>query len=159
MKKVFMSGLILSLALLTLSGTANAAAAATEGEGTYFGNMGRNFKRGFVNMISSPLEIPITVKQYHYEKEGAPVLRHFAGIIDGSAQTALRLGSGAYDVLVAFIPGEQDVAPLEPGTLFEGDAWTVQPIRAPAAYDSSRSLEQEQHQVMREQIRHREDQK
>ena len=76
MKKVFMLGLFLSMTLAVISPIrfANAMvdadyddeAVAKKGmstgtveSGTYFENMGRNFKRGFTNILSSPLEIPI----------------------------------------------------------------------------------------------------
>ena len=173
MKKVFMLGLFLSMTLAVVSPIrfANAMvdadyddeAVAKKGmstgtveSGTYFENMGRNFKRGFTNILSSPLEIPITIKQYHYEKEGAPILRGIVGFLDGTFQMGLRLGSGAYDVLVAFLPWEQDVAPLEPGTLFEGDAWEVTPIHAPSDDDSLTDLAVEQDRFVREQVEHAE---
>ena len=48
------------------------------------------------------------------------------------------------------------MAPLEPGTLFEGDAWEVTPIHAPPDDDSATDLAVEQDRFVREQVEHAE---
>ena len=90
---------------------------AAAGEGTYFGNMKRDLGRGLANIVTSPLEIPITVQEYH-EKSGRPLIRHTAGFFDGSMQFVERFGSGFWDLFYAFVPGDQEGLPPTPETLF-----------------------------------------
>lgn len=97
------------------SNTAEAGGSATSGD--YVENMKRDLLRGVKNVIGSPLEIPITVQEYH-EKAGRPVIRHIAGLLDGGFQMATRFGSGAWDFVAAFIPGHQQGMPVDPETLF-----------------------------------------
>ena len=85
--------------------------------GTYFNNMGRDLKRGFINMVSSPLEIPIGIQKAH-ESAGYPGVRHFEGFLDGSFNTLKRFGSGFWDWVVAWVPSDQEGVPLKPETLF-----------------------------------------
>ena len=87
------------------------------GEDTYFGNMKRDLGRGFRNVVSSPLEIPITIQEYH-EKAGWPIVRHLVGLADGTVQWIERAGSGVWDLVAAFIPGGQEGLPPKPETLF-----------------------------------------
>ena len=101
------------ISLLFLAGGPSALA----GEATYFGNMRRDFVRGLKNVISSPLEIPITIQEYH-EKAGYPLVRHTAGFFDGFVQFAERLGSGLWDFVSMLIPGDQEGLPPNPETLF-----------------------------------------
>ena len=91
--------------------------AGTQGSSTYTTNMKSTLVRGLKNIVGSPLEIPITIQEYH-EKEGKPVIRHVAGLVDGSFQTVLRFGSGAWDLVAAFLPGHQEGMPVDPETLF-----------------------------------------
>ncbi len=104
--------LILTLVFgLFLSGRAWAA------EGTYWGNWKRDSGRGVKNVLSSPLEIPITVQAYH-EKAGYPVVRHTAGFFDGVVKFVERAGSGLWDLITMWIPGDQEGLPPKPETLF-----------------------------------------
>ena len=90
---------------------------ALAGEGAYGGNMRRDFVRGLKNVISSPLEIPITIQEYH-EKAGRPLVRHIAGFFDGAVQCVERAASGLWDFVVMWLPGDQEGLPPKPETLF-----------------------------------------
>jgi hypothetical protein len=83
----------------------------------YFSNLGRDYVRGFKNVISCPLEIPITIREYH-GKEGYPVFLHIAGFVDGTFQMITRGGSGLWDFGAGVLPGDQDGYPPTPETLF-----------------------------------------
>ncbi len=85
--------------------------------GTYFNNMGHDLKRGLINMVSSPLEIPIGIQKAH-ESAGYPGVRHFEGLLNGSFNTLKRFGSGFWDWVVAWVPSHQEGVPLKPETLF-----------------------------------------
>ena len=112
MKKTFLFLLLVS-ALTLLQ-----ARPVLAGEGTYLGNMKRDFVRGIKNVVSSPLEIPITIQEYH-EKAGRPGVRHLAGFFDGAVQSVERAGSGLWDLCFAmWIPGDQEGLPPKPETLF-----------------------------------------
>ena len=80
-------------------------------------NMQADFVRGFKNLAGAIFEIPITIQEYH-EGSGRPVIRHAAGLIDGLFQGVVRLGSGAWDMVAALIPGHQEGLPVDPETLF-----------------------------------------
>ncbi len=100
------------LCLLLLASPAFAA----EGD-SYGKNFVRAWKRGFTNVLTAPLEIPVTIQEYH-EKAGRPVIRHTAGFVDGTCQMIERAASGLVDVFAAFLPGMQDGIPVKPETLF-----------------------------------------
>ena len=85
--------------------------------GSYCQNMKHDLSRGFKNILSSPLEIPITIQEYH-ESAGYPVIRHTIGFFDGTFRMIKRAGSGLWDFVVALIPGDQEGLPLNPETLF-----------------------------------------
>ena len=91
--------------------------AAMKSSGDYKENMKHSLVRGLKNIVGAPLEIPITIQEYH-EREGRPVIRHIAGLIDGSFQMLVRFGSGAWDLVAAFIPEHQEGMPVDPETLF-----------------------------------------
>ena len=83
----------------------------------YFKNMGQDYWRGLKNVITGPLEIPITVQDYH-EQAGAPVIRHLAGFVDGTFRALTRMGSGLFDFMAGVLPGYQEGFPVKPETLF-----------------------------------------
>ena len=85
--------------------------------GGYWANMLHDDVRGVKNVLSSPLEIPITVGEYD-QKPGRPFVRQMAGAADGIVQMAARAGSGLWDFLAALVPGNQEGLPVEPETLF-----------------------------------------
>ena len=84
----------------------------------YFKNMASNWKRGLTNIVTCPLEIPITVTKYHKEDKGLPGVRHAAGFADGTVRTASRGISGIWDIVMSFVPGDQGGALVKPATLF-----------------------------------------
>ncbi len=84
----------------------------------YFQNMARDWARGMTNIVSSPLEIPITIMKHHKEDPSAPVVRESAGLVDGIVRTVTRAGSGVWDLVVSLFPGDQEGAPMKPETLF-----------------------------------------
>lgn len=94
-----------------------AASSASAGEASYPVQFGRALKRGLTNAVTAPLEIPITMQEYH-EKAGRPGLRHAVGFVDGTAQLVERFGSGVFDIISAPIPGQQNGVPVKPETLF-----------------------------------------
>ena len=104
-----------SMAVLLVLMLAFSVAPAFAGE--YQDNMQSNFVRGFKNVISGWMEIPITIQEYH-NGEGRPVIRHISGVFDGLFQTLVRTGSGAWDFIAAFIPDNQAGMPVDPETLF-----------------------------------------
>ncbi len=97
------------LAFTAFSGPAEA--------GEYFRNMKRDFARGSLNIVTFPLEIPMTFQRYH-EASGAPVARHMAGLADGIWRGVARCGSGFWDFAAAITPGIQEGLPADPETLF-----------------------------------------
>lgn len=84
----------------------------------YFKGMAHSWSRGFTNIVSSPLEIPVTITKYHREDPNPPVIKHAAGLVDGIVRTVARCGSGMWDLAVGLIPGNQEGAPVKPETLF-----------------------------------------
>lgn len=86
-------------------------------EKPYWDNWKRDFGRGVKNVLSSPLEIPITIQDYH-EKAGYPVVRHTTGFFDGTVKFVERAGSGLWDLITMWIPGDQEGLPPTPETLF-----------------------------------------
>ncbi|MBI3313188.1 MAG: hypothetical protein HYZ83_03010 [Candidatus Omnitrophica bacterium] len=105
--------IMMALFLLTLF--SHPVFAAGTGGG-YWDNLGKAYKRGFTNILTSPLEIPITIQEYH-EKSGRPVIRHLAGLLDGALQTITRLSSGGWDLFAGWVPGIQEGIPPTPETL------------------------------------------
>lgn len=86
---------------------------ALSAEESYTQNLKRDLSRGLINIVSSPLEIPITMQKYH-EQAGYPGVRHIEGFFDGTFRMLERAGSGIWDWIVAWIPGDQDGIPPEP---------------------------------------------
>jgi hypothetical protein len=85
----------------------------------YFGQLGYTFARGVKNIVSSPWEIPYTIRKHDQTDNGNPrVFRDAAGFFDGILRTLTRLGDGVWDLGWAFVPGEQEGLPLEPETFF-----------------------------------------
>lgn len=92
---------------------------APAGEPGYFDELGRAFNRGVKNVVSAPWEIPYTIGQYDQKNDGNSIFfRETAGLFDGIFRTLTRFGCGAWDMLWAFVPGEQDGLPLKPETFF-----------------------------------------
>lgn len=64
----------------------------------------KKFKRGTINIVTSPLEIPKQAKASLKEEQESEKTKHkpiriFSGLVKGIANTALRAGSGVVDVL------------------------------------------------------------
>jgi hypothetical protein len=106
-KKIFFLLVFLLLQNIT-------AYAADEG---YFKLMKRDLSRGLQNIVTFPLEIPITMQEYH-ESAGLPFVRQLTGAVDGTFQGIARFGSGAWDLLAAWTPGIQEGLPVNPETIF-----------------------------------------
>ncbi len=88
----------------------------------YFKNLAHDWGRGLTNIVSCPLEIPITVMKYHNEDKGLPGVRHVAGLTDGLIRTVMRFTAGAWDLVTGFVQGDQEGAIIKPDTLFEKTA-------------------------------------
>src|SRR5690349_5265667 len=108
----------ITVMILALGLPASARAEGKSSEKSYWHNWGYDMKRGFKNIITSPLEIPMTIQDYH-ERSGPPVIRHLGGLGDGVMQMFTRAGSGIWDwIWAAWIPGAQEGYPPDPETLF-----------------------------------------
>ncbi len=102
--------------ILAAAGMALAAAPALAGD-EYQEKLESGLTRSLKNILGAPLEIPLTIRQYH-QGEGRPVIRHTAGFFDGTFRMIAREFSGLTDTVLVFLPGEQDGIPLSPETLF-----------------------------------------
>ncbi len=110
------TGLVLSILLLLLCVASSAVFAEQPG---YFAQMGKTFTRGIKNIVSFPVEIPATIREYDQKTDGNPrVFRDIAGFFDGTFRAVTRLGCGAWDVVWCSIPGDQEGLPLKPETFF-----------------------------------------
>ncbi|HXV27702.1 MAG TPA: hypothetical protein VD913_01920 [bacterium] len=114
MKKRILIGLSLMFMMSYLTAPVFAESRTTD---SFQENMERDFVRGFKNVLGAPLEIPITMQEYH-ESAGPTGFRHIAGFVDGSFQMITRAGSGIWDFIAAFLPGFQEGYPVSPETLF-----------------------------------------
>lgn len=83
---------------------------------SYSQNLKFDLKRGLKNVLTSPLEIPIGIQDYH-ERAGWPVVRQTAGAFAGAGKMILRLGSGLLDFGAAWLPGMQKGLPPDPEVL------------------------------------------
>ncbi|MFA5088534.1 MAG: hypothetical protein WC552_05815 [Candidatus Omnitrophota bacterium] len=85
-------------------------------------NPGQKLKRGVVNILTAPIEIPKQTRIYW--KKGAQKTDHvlvwiFSGFIDGTIQMAQRILSGTWDILSFPVNLPKDYAPLKkPDTVF-----------------------------------------
>ena len=82
---------------------------------SYAHNMGTKLKRGFVNIITAPIEIPKQTSQYWKkgtEKSKHPCIWLFPGFIKGVVNTVGRLGSGLWDVVTFNIEMPAHYEPL-----------------------------------------------
>ena len=103
--------LLFFLALMTIFFPAPAHAG-------YWKNLGYDWSRGLKNIVSFPLEIPITIREHH-ERPGYSGVRHITGFTDGIFQAIARAGSGLWDMVPAGVfPGTQEGLPVDPETLF-----------------------------------------
>ena len=85
--------------------------------GTYAENLRYDLKRGLKNTLGAPVEIPLTIQDYH-ERAGWPYVRQGIGFFVGTGKMLVRLGSGLVDFGAAWIPGLQKGFPVDPETLF-----------------------------------------
>lgn len=112
--RVRMTGLILVVLLCLSFGPVCLAQ-----EQGYFAQMGQSFTRGLKNIVSFPWEIPSTIGRYDQRTDGNPrAIRDATGFVDGTFRAVTRLGCGMWDVLFAFVPGDQDELPLDPKSFF-----------------------------------------
>ncbi len=114
MEKKIVAFLILFLCIGMLP-----SAFAKEGD-SYWKMLGETFSRGFKNIISAPWEIPHTIVIHDSNDDGDPrFFRDARGFFDGTLRTVTRLGGGAFDTVLALIPGLQEGLPaLDPETFF-----------------------------------------
>ncbi len=88
-------------------------------EQSYLTQLGHTFTRGVKNVVSFPWEIPTAIKEHDAKDDGNPrVFRDTAGFFDGSFRALERFGCGAWDMVWAFVPGNQEGLPLKPETFF-----------------------------------------
>ncbi len=84
----------------------------------YFKNLAHDWGRGLTNLVTCPLEIPVTVMKYHKEDKSQPGIREVAGFTDGIVRTLMRGTAGIWDLVTGFVPGDQEGAIIKPDTLF-----------------------------------------
>ena len=77
------------------------------------GRTAKKFKRGLINLVTAPVEIPKNMKDQWEEGGGHPfekVVSLFGGFVKGTAYTIGRLGSGLWDVVTLNwdIPGNNE---------------------------------------------------
>ena len=92
-------------------------------------------KRGFVNILTFPLEIPKQTK-LQYE-EGSKKTKHTAvhvasGFIKGLAYGVGRAGSGVWDVVTFINPVPENYEPLMKPEYVYNFRWTVRPPSDPS---------------------------
>lgn len=104
-------GLAFGIAALFAVPSAHAAG------GSYAHNLGQAWVRGFKNILSFPVEIPLAVRASG-SVPGLPVIRHAGGAVEGTFRGVRRLGAGLWDLPAGLIPGFQEGIPVEPETLF-----------------------------------------
>ena len=82
-------------------------------DGYLTGRIPTKFKRGVINVVTAPLEIPKEMKQ-HWDDGGTDPIKKtvylFGGLVKGMTYTVGRLGSGLWDVftLNLDIPGNNE---------------------------------------------------
>ena len=100
------------------------ATASFAEEGYLTGRTMTKLKRGAINVISSPLEIPRNIKE-HLEEGGTEPIKKtayvFGGLVKGLVDTVGRAGSGLWDMLTLNldIPGNNE--PLKKPDYVWGD--------------------------------------
>ena len=71
-------------------------------EGYLYGRIATKFKRGVVNVVTAPLEIPKKIRN-HWDEGGIEPIKKtaylFGGLVKGIVYTIGRAGSGMWDVL------------------------------------------------------------
>ncbi len=88
------------------------------------GRIATKFKRGVINVVTAPLEIPIKIKE-HWDEGGAEPIKKTAyvlgGLVKGITYTIGRMGSGVWDVLTLNldIPGNNEPL-MKPDYVWEG---------------------------------------
>lgn len=91
-------------------------ASPVSSEAGYLKTLGRDWVRGVTNIVSSPAELVVAMREANQSK-GRPVLKHSKGLVDGIFRTVDRAGSGLWDLPSAVIPGMQEGLPEKPETL------------------------------------------
>lgn len=87
--------------------------------GDYREGLKKAYARGFNNILSSPAEIVIGVRDAAKTEKPCPAGGHYlAGAVRGVGKGLLRLGSGLWDLVAGWIPGHQGGMPVKPETLF-----------------------------------------
>ena len=99
---------ILAVVMVLFTATSFAA-----DEGYLSGRIATKFKRGIINVVSAPLEIPKKIKE-HWDEGGTEPIKKtaylFGGLVKGLTFTVGRIGSGLWDMLTLNldIPGNNE---------------------------------------------------
>lgn len=110
---------VMSVLILVLTMGLSVPGAFAAEEPGYLTQLGRTLTRGVKNLAGAPWELPSTIQRYDQKNDGNPRLfRDTAGFFDGFFRTVTRYACGAWDVLFAAVPGQQDGFPLDPETFF-----------------------------------------
>ncbi len=111
--------------LLTVTMMLFAATSFAADEGYLSGRIMTKFKRGVVNVVTAPLEIPIKIKE-HWDEGGTEPIKKtaylFGGLVKGLTYTVGRIGSGLWDVfsLNLDFPGNNEPL-MKPDYAWEGE--------------------------------------
>lgn len=89
-------------------------AVASFAEDSYLtGRTMQKFKRGVINVVSAPLEVPKELKQHWDDSDTNPIKKTvylFGGLIKGLTYAVGRVGSGVWDIVTLNldIPGNNE---------------------------------------------------
>ncbi|GEM_PF-2434629 len=115
--------LLVLLVLVFLSSMICSSAAAAEAkvktEGSYFSHLNQTYARGLKNIIVSPAEIYVGVRDAKDAENKCPAGgKYVMGFFKGFGKTFVRLASGLCDLVGGWLPNYQQWPSLQPETLF-----------------------------------------
>lgn len=87
-----------------------AGTAASDPQETRGDLIRHKFARGWINILASPLEVPMALK--HTVRDPGVVLGVPAGLVQGTVMAAGRIFTGAYEILSAPFPYPQGYRPV-----------------------------------------------
>lgn len=105
-----MRALLVAMMLVFFAATSFAA-----DEGYLSGRVATKLKRGVVNVVTAPLEIPHNLKS-HWDEGGTNAIKKtaylFGGLVKGVTYTVGRIGSGLWDTLTCNLDIPSNNEPL-----------------------------------------------
>jgi putative exosortase-associated protein (TIGR04073 family) len=107
MKKILAGTL---LVFLSAAAPASAEKGASQPAETRGDLIAHKFARGWINILASPLEVPMALK--HTVRDPGVILGIPAGFVQGTVMAAGRIFTGAYEILTAPLPYPQGYRPV-----------------------------------------------